>query len=142
MKSSIKLFFTAIVLISTTAFASAETRMLNKVATAGTIDRYIAAVTKGGTDNLTLLFSDDFNHQINNKGKVTVHNRAQVIGFLRGNKYLTQNCNTSYTLIEQNNNNAIAKVEMKYGEFTKVDYVTLINDGNRWKVSNVVSTYP
>lgn len=141
MKSSIKLFFAAIILLSATAFAHAETRMLNKIATASTIDRYIDAITKGNTAHLTTLFSNDLNYQVNNKGKVIVHERERLIHYLEGQKDLKQNCSSSYTLIDQNDQSAIAKIEMKYEGFTKVDYVSLINDGKHWKINSVVTTY-
>lgn len=141
MKSSIKLFLAAIMFISATAFASAETRTLNKVATASTIDRYIDANTKGNTAYLTTLFSPDLNYQVNNRGKVVVHEREHLIHLLQGQKNIKQNCSTSYTLIDQNDHNAIAKIEMKYEGFTKVDYVSLINDGKYWKINSVITTY-
>jgi len=43
--------------------------------------------------------------------------------------------------MEQSGDYSIAKVEMKYRDFTKVDYVTLSKEGADWKVSQVVTTY-
>lgn len=142
MKTSIKLFVTAMLFVATTAFAKAETRTINKIATESTIDQYIQIVANGNTKNLQTVFSDQFIQQINNKGKISTHNKAQVVRFLKGQQNIKQNCDTAYTIIEQNDDGAIAKVEMIYDGFTKVDYVTLSNEGNRWKVSNVMSTYP
>ncbi|QNL50473.1 nuclear transport factor 2 family protein [Olivibacter sp. SDN3] len=141
MKTLIRLFFAAIIISATAAFARAETKAINKVASASVVDRYIEIVAKGNTLNVEAIFSNQFTQQVANKGKVVQHNRAQVIGFLKKQPNIQQNCETAYTMIEQGNDSAIAKVEMQYEGFTRVEYVTLSNEGGRWKVSQVLSTY-
>ena len=43
--------------------------------------------------------------------------------------------------LESNANIAIVKVDMKYSDFTRSNYVTIANTGNGWKITNVYSTF-
>jgi hypothetical protein len=75
------------------------------------------------------------------KPSVTTHNKEQVIGFLKGQQNVKQDCSTTYTVMEQSGNYSLAKVEIKYRDFSKVDYVTLSKEGADWKINQVVTTY-
>lgn len=141
MKTFITSFFAAILIISASAFAKAETKASRLATTTNSVDLYIESITKGNVESLNDLFSAQFRQNTNANGKVTTHTKEELVNFMKRQKNIKQNCSSSYTLIEQNATTAIAKVEMKYRDFTKVDYVTLGREGNDWKVNQVVTTY-
>ncbi|GAA4807460.1 hypothetical protein GCM10023231_40830 [Olivibacter ginsenosidimutans] len=143
MKTTVNTILTTIAIIASihVSLAAHPERELNRRAANTTLDQYVATITKGNTNDIDQLFSESFTHKINSNRKLTTHNKKELVDFLKNGKNIEQNCKTAYTVIEENTNYALAKVEMKYENFTKVDYVSLGREGNEWKVSNVVSTY-
>lgn len=141
MKSLIKILFAAIVLITASTFAKAEIDGASKKAATNTLHQYIATTTQGKVENIDDLFSDQFRHNINGHAKVITHTKEQVVQFLKGRKNLQEDCIASYRVIEQNETCAIARVEMKYLKFTRINYVTLSREGSKWKVSQVITTF-
>ncbi|WP_426790638.1 hypothetical protein [Sphingobacterium sp. WOUb80] len=45
------------------------------------------------------------------------------------------NCTVSTDIIEESADYMVAKVTLKFEDFTKTDLVTLEREGNEWKVS-------
>lgn len=141
MKTLITSFFAAILFLSVSAFANAATNPSRLATADNSVNVYIEAITKGNMEHVNELFSKQFRQNTNANGKVITHSKEQVIGFLKAQQNVKQDCSTTYTVIEQSGNYSVAKVEMKYRDFTKVDYVTLGKEGADWKVNQVVTTY-
>ncbi|WP_134090106.1 nuclear transport factor 2 family protein [Olivibacter sp. XZL3] len=140
MKTSIKLFIVAIILFSSSAFASAtEDRNLSTAENA--IHEYIDGITLGRTENIEALFAESFKRNTAGNGAVYSHSKKQVVDFLKQNRNLKQNCITQYDVIEQSAQFALAKLEMRYPEFTKIEYVQLCREGSEWKINQVTTTY-
>ena len=141
MKTLMTTFLAAIIFVSASAFAMAENKSSRLATADNSVNLYIETITNGNVENINELFGSQFIQNTSANGKVTTHNKEQVIGFIKGQKNVKQNCNATYTLMEQSGDYAVAKVEMKYRDFTKVDYVTLSKEGTDWKVNQVVTTY-
>lgn len=105
------------------------------------VDNYIKAATLGQTDQLGYIFADDFKQTLSINSKVENQSKTNVIQFLKSNKGLISNCETSYHFIENNKNCAIAKVIMKYENFTKIEYVTLCKEKQEWKINQITVSY-
>lgn len=132
----------AMLLVLACGFSKADTK--NKIAKTAddALNHYIEVVSQGKVAQIEQLFDEQFTYSISNQGKVKAHNRKDLIDYLKEGKYIVQDCITSYELIEQTDDYSLARVEMKYDNFTKVDYVTLSRGIDGWKVSQVTSTYP
>jgi len=141
MKTLMATFFAAFIFVSASAFTKAETKSSRLATADNSVNLYIETITNGNVENINELFGSQFIQNTNANGKVTIHNKEQVIGFLKGRKNVKQDCSTTYTVIEQGKDYSLAKVEMKYSGFTKVDYLTLSKEGANWKVNQVVTTY-
>lgn len=141
MKTLIKTLSVAMLFLATSTGTKAGTTELIKQATAHAVSRYIEIVVNGFVENVADLFSDQFSQSTNANGKVVTHTKSQVINFIKKHKNVKQACSTSYALIDQNNANSVAKVEMKYLEFTRVDYLMLSPEGKNWKVNQVITTF-
>jgi hypothetical protein len=141
MKTLMTNSFAAIIFVLASASVKAETKSTRLATADNSVDLYIETITMGNLENADDLFSKQFIQNTNANGKVITHNKEQVISFIKGQKNVKQNCNTSYAVMEQSDDYAVAKVEMKYREFTKIDYVTLSKEGADWKVNQVVTTY-
>ncbi|SEM00610.1 Putative lumazine-binding [Olivibacter domesticus] len=141
MKTLMTTFFAAFIFVSVSAFTKAENKSSRLATADNSINLYIETITNGNVENMDALFGSQFIQNTNANGKVISHSKAQIIGFLKGQKNVKQNCSATYTVMEQSDDYSIAKVEMKYRDFTKVDYVTLSKEGADWKVNQVVTTY-
>jgi len=51
------------------------------------------------------------------------------------------NCAVTTDIIEESADYMVAKVTLKFENFTKTDLVTLVREGNNWKVSSSVNAY-
>lgn len=101
---------------------------------------YLEAITLGNTEFNKYLFTSDFEYRIASTEQV--HNRATYLKFLKGNQGLKYNCKTSYEILDQTGPTCMAKATMKFEKFTRVDYITLLQTSDGWKVNKVVTTYP
>lgn len=100
---------------------------------------YVEALTTGNIEYNKHLFTSDFEYR--NTANNEVVSRSKYINFLKENKGLKYNCITSYDILDQTGNTSVAKATMKFDHFTRVDYITMQQSQDGWKVSKVVTTY-
>src|SRR5690606_756924 len=102
------------------------------------LNQYIDCTSKGKFNDFSKILDNNFKYHITYSGRTTTYNKKQIVEYMKETKNLLRNCNTSYTLVESNDNFSIAKVDMKYPTFTKTDYVTMyINSNTEWTITNV-----
>lgn len=104
------------------------------------IDHYVAVMTEGQSAGVEQLFTSDFSQKVHASNDQT-NSRSEVISFLKKQKGEQLNCKTSTTIVEQSSDYMLAKVTMQFDGFTKIDLVTLVNDGGNWKVSQSINSY-
>jgi len=130
-----------IVVAANTSSAKANMKESITQAASSALVKYVETVVYGMVENMGELFSDQFRQCTNVNGKVITHTKSQVINFIKKHKHIEQDCITNYAIIEQSATCSIAKVEMRYLEFTRVDYLTFGPEGKKWKVNQVVTTF-
>jgi hypothetical protein len=64
-----------------------------------------------------------------------------VVKSLKKQKGEKLNCTVSTGIIEESADYMVAKVTLKFENFTKTDLVTLERVGNDWKVSKSINSY-
>jgi hypothetical protein len=64
-----------------------------------------------------------------------------VVKSLKKQKGEKLNCTVSTAIIEESADYMVAKVTLKFENFTKIDLVTLERVGNDWKVSKSINSY-
>lgn len=101
---------------------------------------YVEAITLGNIDFNKHLFTADFEYH--NTANDLVSNRTEYVNFLKENKGLKYECETTYEILDQAGATSVAKATMKFDNFTRVDYITMQQTKDGWKVSKVVTTYP
>jgi len=147
MKTLIKTF-AAVALIALSTFAMATEKIVGKtekasvnLSTAGlALDHYVAVTTKGESAGIEQLFAEDFSQNIQSS-HAAINNRDAVVNFFKKQKGERLNCNVSARVIEKSADYMIAKVTMKFENFTMTDLVTLVREGDSWKVSKSISSY-
>lgn len=141
MKRTILTIATTVMLAFTfSAFATEKSNPLKDMNTANLVSYYLEATTLGSVDFNKYLFADDF--QYSNTVNNTVISKRQYLAFLKSQKGLKFNCETNYQILDQSGQSCIAKAIMKFENFTRIDYITMNQSIDGWKVNKVVTTYP
>jgi len=147
MKALVKTFAAA-ALIAVSTFAMAAEGPGAKAAKANVnlstadlaLDHYVAVTTEGESAGVEQLFAEDFNQKIQSSN-VQSNSRSGVVKLLKKQKGEKLNCTVSTDIIEESADYMVAKVTLKFENFTKTDLVTLERVGNDWKVSKSINSY-
>ncbi|GHE28677.1 nuclear transport factor 2 family protein [Sphingobacterium griseoflavum] len=141
MKKTLTTIAAAIIMISSfSSFAAEKTNPLKNVESGKIINTYLEATTLGSVELNKFLFADDF--QYSNSANNDTFNKREYTAFLKAHKGVNFDCKTSYEILDQSGKACMAKATMVFENFTRVDYITLSQDQDGWKVSKVVTTYP
>ena len=147
MKTLVKTF-TAAALIAVSTFAMAAegpgakaTKTNVNLSTADfALEHYVAVTTAGESAGVEQLFAADFNQKIQ-ASNAQSNSRSAVVKLLKKQKGEKLNCTVSTDILEESADYMVAKVTLKFENFTKTDLVTLERVGNDWKVSKSINSY-
>ncbi len=147
MKTLVKTF-TAAALITVSTFAMAAEGPGAKTAKANVnlstadfaLEHYVAVTTEGESAGAEQLFAEDFNQKIQ-ASNAQNHSRSEVVKALKKQKGEKLNCAINTDILEQSADYMVAKVTLKFENFTKTDLVTLERVGNDWKISKSINSY-
>jgi hypothetical protein len=147
MNSLVKTFAAA-ALIAVSTFAMAADKPVSKsekitvnLSTADfALEHYVAVTTEGESAGVEQIFAADFNQKIQ-ASNAQNHSRSAIVKLLKKQKGEKLNCAVSTDIIEESADYMVAKVTLKFENFTKTDLVTLVREGNGWKVSKSINSY-
>ncbi|KGE14494.1 nuclear transport factor 2 family protein [Sphingobacterium deserti] len=141
MKKIVTTIATAFIMISSFAsFAAEKANPLKNVESNTVIKGYLEATTLGSVELNRHLFAEDFAYS-NGVNKDSFDKTAYT-DFLKAHEGVTYDCETSYEILDQSGKICMAKATMTFENFTRVDYITLSQEQDGWKVSKVRTTYP
>jgi hypothetical protein len=140
--------FAAAALIAVSTFAMAAegpgakaTKVNVNLSTADfALEHYVAVTTEGESAGVEQLFASDFNQKIQATNAQS-NSRSEVVKSLKKQKGEKLNCTVSTDILEESADYMVAKVTLKFENFTKTDLVTLERVGNDWKVSKSINSY-
>ncbi|MNK09287.1 hypothetical protein D3C87_272430 [compost metagenome] len=147
MKTLVKTFAAA-ALIAVSTFAMAAEGPGAKLAKANVnlstadfaLEHYVAVTTEGESAGVEQLFAEDFNQKIQATNAQS-NSRSAVVKLLKKQKGEKLNCTVSTDILEESADYMVAKVTLKFENFTKTDLVTLERVANDWKVSKSINSY-
>ena len=147
MNSLVKTFAAA-ALIAVSTFAMAAEGPGSKAAKANVnlstadfaIEHYVAVTTEGESAGVEQLFAKDFNQKVQSANAKT-NSRDVVVKYLKKQKGEKLNCALSTEILEESVDYMVAKVTLKFENFTKTDLVTLEREGSGWKVCKSINSY-
>ena len=147
MKTLVKTFVAAALIAVSTFAMAAEgpgakaTKANVNLSTADlALDHYVAVTTEGESTGVEQLFATDFNQKIQATNAQS-NSRSAVVKLLKKQKGEKLNCTVSTDILEESADYMVAKVTLKFENFTKTDLVTLERAGNDWKVSKSINSY-
>jgi hypothetical protein len=121
--------------------AKANTTGNSKLTQTYAINTYVDAMTRGRLSGLSDVIDNTASFSMVRGKQVLSFDKKQMLDYFKTNRNTEQVCTTSTSIVESNANIAIVKVDMKFAEFTRSNYVTIANTGNGWKITNVYSTF-
>ncbi|MFE2862351.1 MULTISPECIES: nuclear transport factor 2 family protein [Sphingobacterium] len=147
MKTLVKTFAAAALIAVSTFAMAAEgpgakaTKTNVNLSTADfALEHYVAVTTEGESAGVEQLFSEDFNQKIQ-ASNAQNHSRNAIVKSLKKQKGEKLNCAVSTEILEESADYMVAKVTLTFENFTKTDLVTLVREGNDWKVSKSINSY-
>ncbi len=147
MKTLVKTFAAAALIAVSTFAMAAEgpgakaTKANVNLSTADfALEHYVAVTTEGESAGVEQLFSEDFNQKIQ-ASNAQNHSRNAIVKSLKKQKGEKLNCAVSTEILEESADYMVAKVTLTFENFTKTDLVTLVREGNDWKVSKSINSY-
>jgi len=105
------------------------------------INTYIDAMTRGKLSGVNEVFDQNVTFNILRGAQVQSFSKSEMMDNLKLNKNVEMDCTTSTSIVENNADYALVKVDMKYTNFVRSNYVTMINTGQGWKITNVYSVF-
>ena len=121
--------------------AKANTNDNSKLTQTYAVNTYVDAMTRGRLSGLNDVIDNTASFSMVRGKQVLSFDKKQMLDYFKTNRNTEQICTTSTSIVESNANIAIVKVDMKFADFTRSNYVTIANTGNGWKITNVYSTF-
>ncbi len=105
------------------------------------IDAFVDADAHGICNGLTAIIADKATFGIMSGDKIFAATKKQIINQMESLRGVQQNCTTNYVVLETHEHYTLVKVEMKYPIFTRVNYITMNECSDGWKIVNVTSIF-
>lgn len=140
MKRNLTMIATVMMMVlSLSSFAKETVNPLKNYTSKSIVLSYVEASTHGNNMFNKHLFTNDFEYvnAVNN----TKSSKKDYLKFLDATKELKFDCETSYEVLDQTGNTAVAKTTMKFENFTRVDILSLTQSKDGWKINKVVTSY-
>jgi hypothetical protein len=105
------------------------------------VNTYVDAMTRGKLNGMGDIL--DVNAKFSQlRGKqVLSFSKAEMMDYLKLNKDLKQDCTISTSVVQNDADVAVVKVDMKFKESVRSNYLTMVNTGDGWKITNVYSVF-
>ncbi len=144
MNNLVKTFAIAGLLFASTVTAFAidkDKDKLNKAVVENVVDAYINSTVKGDVEHVDDLFGKNFTQKFNTEYNQAPLSRESFIKQIKDQEGITFNCDADYQLVEKEGKYSLAKVTLNFANFKRTDYLTMIQDNNGWKITEVNSVY-
>lgn len=141
MKTLKTIFIALLVTLTFTAAKANTPNIKERLTMRYAINIYVDAFTHGKTNGLAEIIDDNAKFSHNRGEKIISFSKNQILENLNSQPNTEQNCTTVTKIVENNSNLVVYKVQMKYQNFSRINYVTMTDTGNGWKITNVSSVF-
>ncbi len=139
---TLKTIIPALALVLAFGTAKAYTNDNGKLTKNYAISTFVDAMTNGKVDGLEEVLDGNTKFCVLQGKNMVNYGKAEILDHMNANlKNIKQDCTTSTSLVEDNADVTVLKVDMQYPTFTRSNYVTIANTGNGWKITNVCSVF-
>ena len=140
MKRNLTTIATVVMMVlSLSSFANGIENPSTNNSSKAILANYIDASILGKQKVVKEMLTDDF--EFVNTSSNTKATKNEYSQFLKNTDSLTYNCATSYEILDQSGAAAIAKVTMKFENFTRVDIINMSSTAKGWKINQIISNF-
>lgn len=130
----------ALMVLSINVFASEGSRK-EKFNMNYTVQKYIDALSYGKINGISQVLDADVKFTLTGGKRTLNYNKPQILAYLQSIQNIHQNCVTGYSIIDLNSSQAVVKVTMKYDSFSRVNFLSMANTAEGWKITNVSTSF-
>lgn len=141
MKTLKKIFIALLVTLTFTVAKANTPNIKERLTMRYAINTYVDAFTHGKSAGLAEIIDDNAKFSHNRGQQVISFSKSQILQSLDSEQNIEQNCTTNTKVIESTTNLVVYKVQMKYQNFSRINYVTMTDTGNGWKITNVSTIF-
>jgi hypothetical protein len=140
MKRNLTAIATVVMMVlSLSSFANEKVNPTTNYSSTSILVNYIDASVLGKQNFVKELLADDF--EFVNTSSNSRATKKEYSQFLKNTDNLTYNCATSYEILDQSGDAAIAKVTMKFENFTRVDIINMSSTAKGWEINQIISNF-
>ena len=105
------------------------------------IDTYLNAVVHGKLAGIDDAIDNEAQFDMKRGNNVNTLTKAQIISALKANENVEQDCQCTKTVVRDDDDMKVIKVDMKYNDFTRTDVITTEHAGSGWKITKVETSF-
>ena len=105
------------------------------------VSTYIDAMTHGKLAGLNDVVDKSAKFSMLRGKELLSFDKKEMLSFMSKTKNVEQACSTTTSVVESTADVAVIKVDMKFENFTRTNYLTVANTGKGWKITNVYSVF-
>ena len=105
------------------------------------IDTYLNAVVHGKLAGIDDAIDNEAQFDMKRGNNVNTLTKAQIISALKANENVEQDCQCTKTVVRDDDDMKVMKVDMKYNDFTRTDVITTEHAGSGWKITKVETSF-
>ena len=138
---TLKTIILGLALLAICGIAQAKNNDDNKLTPNYAINTYIDALTRGKMQGLSDVLDKTAEFSLLRGKTVISCDKKEMMDYFKTVQNVEQICTTSTSVIQHDDAITIVKIDMKYADFTRSNYVIVANTGNGWKITHVYSTF-
>ena len=105
------------------------------------IDTYLNAVVHGKLAGIDDAIDNDAYFGMKRGNTENTLTKAQILDALKANENVEQDCQCTKTVVRDDDDMKVIKVDMKYNDFTRTDVITSEPSGSGWKITKVETSF-
>jgi len=138
---TLKSMLASIALITVCFVANATVKpVADKPTKTDVVNMYIDAISHGKINNLNAILDESLQFNIQRGVNVNTLDKDQLLEYLKDNTNGDVPVSTNTTIVHEDDNSYIVKVDFKYSSFTRSDLVT-VEYSSGWLITKVQSSY-
>jgi hypothetical protein len=105
------------------------------------INAFANAMTEGRLEGINDAIDQDAQFSWIVGKKLMTFNKSQMMEYFNANNGAAQDCKPSASVVDNNSSVTLVKFDMKYRDHIRSNYITMVNTGEGWKITNVYSVF-
>lgn len=139
---TLKLFLTALTLFTAFTAANAKENTTPVLPLQDyAIYTYVNVMCHGNLNGVDEVFDKNAKFSMVRGKSVVSSDKDQMVKYWQQSQHVEQDCTVSTSVVDSNADVTVVKVDMKYENFTRSNYVTIANTADGWKITNVHSVF-